>query len=160
MSFRRPGKSGPFCHRGETIAVFRLRIIVILIQEHDVDNNGSGKNLISKVTGESEEDMQCHCSVLHNSAITSTSSRIQLRFVVEGMKPNQVTITIASTYATSQSWYNCKGYHHCSYQYHDRHDCCYHHQDITMHCSPGLQWLLDARQFSFCQHSLYWLHSC
>ena len=48
-----------------------------------------------KVDGESEEDMQCHCSVLHNSVITSTSSRIQLRFVVEGMLPNQV-VTIAS----------------------------------------------------------------
>ena len=100
MSFRRPGKSGPFCHRGETIAVFWLLIIVILIQEHDFDNKPF---IILKVTSESEEDMQCHCSVLHNSAITSTSSRIQLRFVVEGMQPNQVTfclitITTASTY--------------------------------------------------------------
>ena len=47
-----------------------------------------------KVDGESEEDMQCHCSVLHNSVVTSTSSRIRLRFVVEGMRPDQVTIVI------------------------------------------------------------------
>ena len=50
--------------------------------------------LYLKVDGESEEDMQCHCSVLHNSVVTSTSSRIRLRFVVEGMRPDQVTIVI------------------------------------------------------------------
>ena len=38
--------------------------------------------------------MQCHCSVLHNSVVTSTSSRIRLRFVVEGMRPDQVTNVI------------------------------------------------------------------
>merc|ERR1712012_10377 len=44
---------------------------------------------VTEVTGESEEDMQCHCSILHNSISLSTSSRIQLRFLVEGMRPDQ-----------------------------------------------------------------------
>ena len=51
--------------------------------------------LLTEVTGEAEEDMQCHCSVLHNSVVTSTSSRIRLRFVVEGMRPDQVTIVLS-----------------------------------------------------------------
>ena len=46
--------------------------------------------------------MQCHCSVLHNSVVTSTSSRIRLRFVVEGMRPDQVTIVI---FVTIVSWW-------------------------------------------------------
>ena len=38
--------------------------------------------------------MQCHCSVLHNSVLTSTSSRMRLRFVVEGMRQDQVIVII------------------------------------------------------------------
>ena len=52
---------------------------------------------MTKVTGESEEDMQCHCSILHNSISLSTSSRIQLRFLVEGMRPDQVITIITIT---------------------------------------------------------------
>ena len=45
--------------------------------------------LVSEVEGESEEDMQCHCSVLHDSSFSSTSHVLELRFVAEEMKANQ-----------------------------------------------------------------------
>ena len=44
---------------------------------------------ITEVEGETETDQQCHCGVMHNTLITSTTNVILLTFRVTGMLPSQ-----------------------------------------------------------------------